>query len=182
MLIFEEDTALVLAFFDECVLLQGLSLQVVDTMIADLKTLLVAAVSIGDTHFVFRLRMVADDSSQIERQGVYITREQRTVLLMQRLHARVHIYIILRHTGRQQMTVAIEDVTACGGNRLVGGHLFFCHLEPFVPFDGLDIDDLTEHRHKTQRNHDEDDRETPYGISLFVAHCLVILVGGTVFS
>ena len=71
MLVFEEDTALVLAFLDEAVLLQLTSLEIVDSIIADLESFLTSAVCLGDTRFVLGSRLTAYDAVTTAVQEVH---------------------------------------------------------------------------------------------------------------
>ena len=135
-----------------------------------------------DTRFVFRLRVLAYDSGKIQRQRINMPVKELTVLLMQCLHARVHIHIILRHTGGQQTTVAIQDVSASSSDRTMRRHLLFRYFQPCFPLESLNIDDTTQYGSKTDKDCDEDNRKSPNRISLFVVHHFSILTGGTLFS
>ena len=170
VLVFKEDTGFILAFLDERVEFEFAALQVVDAVVANPESFLASEVRLRDARLVIRLRVVAYDNSQIAREGVDMRGKECTVLLVQRRYARVHIHIILRHTGGKQLTVAVEDVASRSLNRLAGRHLFLRHLQPGIPFDCLDIDDLNHHSNEAAQDEREDDRETPDRISLFVTH------------
>ena len=180
VLVLEENTGFILAFLDETVLLEVLALEVVDTMVADAESFLSAAVGVDDAGSVFSCGPVTDDAGEVEREGVDMGGEECAAFVMQSGYARIHIDVVLRHAGGQELTVAVKDVTARGGDGLMRRYLFLRYLEPLVAFDGLDIDDLAQHGDEAGEDDDEDDRKTPDSISLLVAH--LIFVGGMRFS
>ena len=100
MLVLKENTAFILTFFDELVLLQSLSLQIIDAVLANPQTFLFMPVSPHNLCFVLRCTLIPDNRRQIQSQRVDMFVEQLPVFLVQRGHARIHIYIILRHTAR----------------------------------------------------------------------------------
>ena len=178
MLVLKENTAFDFSLFDKHILLQLAPLEVVDTLVAHAQPFLSVPVRTRDTRLVFRRRITAYDTRQVLRQCVDRRHKQLTVILMQRLHARIHIHIVLRHTGRQQLTVAIEDIPARGLDRFVRRHLFLRHLQPLVTLGSLDIHNLHQHGYKTERDEEEDNGKAPDRISLFVTHGFLSVVLG----
>ena len=82
MLVFEENTAFILAFFDKHIFLQLLPLQIIDAMVAYFETFLAATVCINDARFVIRLAFVAYNIRQIQRQCVNVCSKECSVLLV----------------------------------------------------------------------------------------------------
>ena len=139
-------------------------------MITYLESFLAFEVRMHNARLVFGLRVLAYNRRQVLGQRIDMGMEQRTVLLVQRGYARIHIHIVLRHTAGQQTAVAVQYVTACRRNRPHGRHLFLGHLEPFVALHGLHVDDLAQYGEETDQDENKNDGKPPNGVSLFVRH------------
>ena len=176
-MIFEEDTGFIFAFLDKRIEFEFPALQVVDAMVAYAKPFFSAEVRPRDARLIVRLRVFAYDNRQIAREGVDMRGEKGTVLLVECRHARIHVHVILRHTGGQELAVAIQDVPSRRRNGFAGGHLFLRHFQPLVAFYGLDIDDFSDHGKEAAKDDREDDREAPNRISLFVRHEWLVISG-----
>ena len=82
MLIFKENTALILAFFYELVLLQSLPLQIIDAVLANPQTFLAMPVSPNNLSLVLRCTLIPDNRRQIQRQRVDMLVKQLPVFLV----------------------------------------------------------------------------------------------------
>ena len=167
------ETALIVASAHEGKLLDLAFLHIVDTRAADLEVAFLgrfAAKSPEHRLTILQRRAVAQDAAQALRDGVDIVVEEGITAQVQGLHARIHIYIVLRQAGRQEVTVGVEDLTPRRGYDLIGLDLLLGDLEPFVLLHMLRDEDLHQHQHEQGRYPQEDDSETQDGMFHVLTH------------
>ena len=90
--------------------------------------------------------------------------------LVQWLYAGVHVYQILGHGTGHDSPIGIEDVASIGANRLIGSDLVLSDAEPLASLGSLDEDNLDKYGDESDRDDQDNQRETQDGSSLIVRH------------
>ena len=139
-----------------------------------------AAIGSHHSRTILLFRLITHNPAQPLCNAIHMRPKQFPIIHMQRLHTSIHVDTILRHTTRQQPTVAIKDIASYCLDSLVIRLTLIHQTLPLVTLSRLNHNDANKHHYKQQCYHHKHNSKTQNRMSQIIAH--LIRIAGLLLS